>query len=140
MAKIFQNDGNIDSLTARKNILIIRAVDYAQAQIFDPDNVIQGRVECYCVNHFPTSTMFSYFLYFWSGIESVITVALSNEANVTGDMIWNLLRSLKIYFFFECPIAKRLIMASFGSGVVNPTSGEMPFVPKNPIVKCSLRR
>ena len=47
MAKIFQNDGNIDSLTARKNILIIRAVDYAQAQIFDPDNVIQGRVECY---------------------------------------------------------------------------------------------
>ena len=57
--------------------------------------------------------MFSYFLYFWFGIESVITVALSKEANVTGDMIWNLLRSLKIYLFLEFPSAMRFMMVMF---------------------------
>ena len=99
MTKILQNDRNIDSFSAGKNVFVIRTIDHTETKIFHSDNIIQRRVECYRVNHFVTSIIFSYFLYFLSVSFPVITTASSKSAKVTGDTTENLLRSHKIYLF-----------------------------------------
>ena len=51
MPQITEDNGDVDALSAGKNVLICSPVYDAGFKIVDPDNIIQRRVECNCVDH-----------------------------------------------------------------------------------------
>ena len=51
VSHVLQHDGHIDAFASRQDVLIVSSVNLAGFEAFDPDDIIQGRVECHRVNH-----------------------------------------------------------------------------------------
>ena len=67
-SQLGQHAGHIDALAAQHAVLAPGAVDVAHLQLtVQPHNVINGRVECHCVDHCSVSFTSVSCLYFGSG-------------------------------------------------------------------------
>ena len=51
VAEVVQDDGDVDALAAREHLLVVHAVDLARREAVETDDVVEGRVECYGIDH-----------------------------------------------------------------------------------------
>ena len=59
MTHILEHNGDIDPLAAGQDMLSCRAVDHAGLKMIHVDNIVDGRIKGYGIDHSLTSQMFS---------------------------------------------------------------------------------
>src|SRR5699024_11494339 len=91
-------------------------------------------IDCNCINHYFASIIFVYLFKRLNSFSDSLFVINGTSSKVAKRLkltCENLELSDKTKDWFERAMAKRLIAASSGSGVVYPASVSKPFVPMN---------